>query len=253
MKCMPVSNEEEEEIELVRTLVSAERQEVRNIVTPALLLDGHSGGVTEGGEGEGFSKTVEGVERHATGKRPRDEDGGLAELDKRRRGLELAIHNVMGGSELPPFDLEPPQKLPLSMLQKKKVTLAMHRQEVPIVNAFLTGVKTGAGELIRTKTMDFLDQVHKSAFGDMYLTLVRADKEVGLVRCHSEIAKAATTEAHAAIREKNVLQLKVGRLERELKEVSRLLEAAEEAMVEAKRKKGKDELKNLVLDAMVEE
>lgn len=35
--------------------------------------------------------------------------------------------------------------------------------------------------------------------------------------------------------------------------MSRLLEAADEAMVEAKRKKGKDELKNLMLDAMVEE
>lgn len=61
------------------------------------------------------------------------------------------------------------------------------------------------------------DDVCPQAFGDMYLTLARADKEVGLVRRHSEIAKAATIEAHAAIREKNVLQLKVGRLERELK------------------------------------
>lgn len=37
--CIPVSKEEEEEIELVRTLVSAERREVKNIVTLALLLE----------------------------------------------------------------------------------------------------------------------------------------------------------------------------------------------------------------------
>ncbi|KAL6280730.1 hypothetical protein ACE6H2_017611 [Prunus campanulata] len=97
----------------------------------------------------------------------------------------------------------------------------------------------------------------------------RAEKEVALARRQSETAKSATAEAQAAIWERNVLQLKVRRLERELKEVSRQLEDAEEARAEAERKqveeletthvedvveyKGSDEFKNLVLDAMVEE
>ncbi|CAL8168010.1 unnamed protein product [Prunus armeniaca] len=88
---------------------------------------------------------------------------------------------------------------------------------------------------------------------DMYLTLVRAEKEVALARRHSETAKATT----------------VGSLERELKETTRRLEAVEEASAEAKTKKGQelasacseaveeykgsDDFKNLVLDAMVEE
>ncbi|CAL8999639.1 unnamed protein product [Prunus brigantina] len=38
VKCRPVSKEEEEEIELVRRLVPQEARELKNIVTPALLL-----------------------------------------------------------------------------------------------------------------------------------------------------------------------------------------------------------------------
>ncbi|CAL9020580.1 unnamed protein product [Prunus brigantina] len=163
----------------------------------------------------------------------------------------------------------------------------MHRQEVPLVNAFLTGVKIDAGELARTKATDFSDRVQKTvlsianvmvwpmnisflrAFGDMYLTLARAEREVALARRHSETAKAATAEAQAALRERNALQLKVGRLERELKETSRRLEAVEEPRLETERRrteelavaraeaveeyKGSEGFKNLVFDAMVEE
>ncbi|KAI5343178.1 hypothetical protein L3X38_011054 [Prunus dulcis] len=151
-------------------------------------------------------------------------------LEKRRRAT---IHDVMGRVELPLFDLESPPRLALGMKelflegtedtdfaffqqQKHEVTLAMHRQEVPLINAFLT-----------------------RAFGDMYLTL------------------AGTETA------------KVGRLEREVEETSRLLEAVKEARAKAERKKveelaapcveeveeykGSDEFKNLVLDMMVEE
>ncbi|VVA28310.1 Hypothetical predicted protein [Prunus dulcis] len=138
-------------------------------------------------------------------------------LEKRRKGLESAIHDVMGKVELPLFDLESPPRLALGMKelflegtedtdfaffqqQKHEVTLAMHRQEVPLINAFLT---------------------------------------------------------------------RVGRLEREVEETSRLLEAVKEARAKAERKKveelaapcvkeveeykGSDEFKNLVLDMMVEE
>lgn len=39
VKCSPISKKEEEEIELVRTLVSAKRRAARNIVMPTLLLE----------------------------------------------------------------------------------------------------------------------------------------------------------------------------------------------------------------------
>ncbi|CAL8150904.1 unnamed protein product [Prunus armeniaca] len=244
-------------------------------------------------QAKGAPSTAKGTVARAVEKRPRQEDDKLlAELEKKRRGLESSIHDVMGGTVLPPFDLDPPPRLSLEMeelfpagtedidfasvrREAKEVTLAMHHQEVPLVNAFLTGVKIDGRELARTKATDFSDRVQKTvlftanAFGDMYLTLVRAEKEVDLARRHSETAKAATAKAQVAIRERNALQLKVGRLERELKETARRLEAVEEARLESERRRteelsiarakaveeyqGSDRFKSLVLDVMVEE
>lgn len=51
----------------------------------------------------------------------------------------------------------------------------------------------------------------------MYLTLAITDKHVALARCQTVTAKAAATEAHATIDEKNALHLKTNRFERELK------------------------------------
>ncbi|CAL8107473.1 unnamed protein product [Prunus armeniaca] len=332
VKCRPVSREEEEEIELVRRQVPQEARELKNIVTPALLLQpGLLQGMAEvpkkvvivvedspkvvvdpeerqrkfrerrekdmanrvEKQAKGAPSTAEGTAARAAEKRPRQEDDELlAKLEKKRRGLESLIHDIMGGTVLPPFDLDPLPRLPLEMeelfpagtedidfasvrREAKKVTLAMHRQEVPLVNTFLTRVKIDAGELARTKATNFSDRVQKTvlytpnAFGDMYLTLARVEREVDLARRHSETAKAATVEAQAAIRERNALQLKVGRLERELKETTQRLEVVEEARLEFKRRmteelsvaraeaveeyKGSDRFKSLVLDAMVEE
>ncbi|CAL9000888.1 unnamed protein product [Prunus brigantina] len=83
------------------------------------------------------------------------------------------------------------------------VIMDLPHQEVPLVNAFLTGVKIDAGVLARTKATDFSDRLMIMyvllAFGDMYLTLARH---------HSETTKAATTEAQATLQERNALQLK---------------------------------------------
>lgn len=66
------------------------------------------------------------------------------ELEKKQRGLETSIHNVMGSTVLLPFDLDPPPKLPIGLeklflagiedtdfasvrREAKEVTLAMHR------------------------------------------------------------------------------------------------------------------------------
>ncbi|CAL2246823.1 unnamed protein product [Prunus armeniaca] len=312
VKCRPVSREEEEEIELVRRQVTQEAlaEVPKKVVTvvetsPKVVVDPEERQrkLQERREkdranrakkqAKGAPSTAEGTAARAAGKRPRtEEDEQLAELEKKRRGLESSIHEVMGGTVLPPFDLDPPPRLPLEMeelfpagtedidfasvrREAKEVTLAMHRQEVPLVNAFLTGVKIDAGELARTKATDFSDRMQKTvlsaanAFGDMYLTLARAEREVNLARRHSETAKAATAEAQAALRERNALQLKVGRLERELKETTRRLEAVEEARLESERRRteelsmaraeaveeyqGSDRFKSLVLDAMVEE
>ncbi|CAL2237944.1 unnamed protein product [Prunus armeniaca] len=151
----PMSREEEEEIELVRRQVPQEACELKNIVTPALLLQS---GLLQGmaevpkkvvtvvesspkvvvdpeerqrklqerrekdranrakKQAKGAPSTAKGTAARAAGKRPRmEEDELLTELEKKRRGLESSIHDVMGGTVLPPFDLDPPPRLPLEM------------------------------------------------------------------------------------------------------------------------------------------
>ncbi|CAL8993046.1 unnamed protein product, partial [Prunus brigantina] len=260
VKCRPVSKEGEEEIELVRRLVPQEARELKNIVTPALLLQS---GLLQGmaevpkkvvtvledspkvvvdqderqrklrerrekdranrakKQARGAPSTAEGSAARAAEKRPRQEgDELLAELEKKRRGLESSIHDVMGGTVLPPFDLDPPPRLPLEMEE-----------------LFPAGTEDTDFASVRREANE--------AFGDMYLTLARAE------------------------RERDALQLKVGRLERELKETSRRLEVVEEARLETERRRteelavaraeaveeyqGSEKFKSLVLDAMVEE
>ncbi|CAL9004811.1 unnamed protein product [Prunus brigantina] len=103
-------------------------------------------------QAKGAPSTAEGSAARAAKKWPRHEgDELLAELEKKRRGLESSIHDVMGGTVLPPFDLDLPPRLPLEMEELFPA--------VPLVNAFLTGVKIDAGELARTKATDFSDRV----------------------------------------------------------------------------------------------
>lgn len=77
--------------------------------------------------------------------------------------------------ELPPFDFEPPLKLLLGMeellledvedmdsITFRRQTLALHREEVPLVNAFLIEVKIDAGEVAHTKAINFSYSVQKT-------------------------------------------------------------------------------------------
>ncbi|VVA41041.1 PREDICTED: LOC109950577, partial [Prunus dulcis] len=116
-----------------------------------------------------------------TGKRPRDDDEGrVADVLGKRKALEEAHQHVMGaGPRFPPFDLQGPPKFPFGMedifaegvekvdfgrlrQQKKEVNLAMHRQEVPLVNVFLEGVKSDPEALARTPASSYIDQTQKT-------------------------------------------------------------------------------------------
>ncbi|VVA32610.1 PREDICTED: LOC110768041 isoform, partial [Prunus dulcis] len=110
--------------------------------------------------------------KQATGKRPRDDDEELVAeaLAGKRKALEEVHHSVMGMElRLPPFDLGALPKVPFGMhdvfaegtervdfgglrRQKKEVSLAMHPQDVPLVNVFLEGVKSDPEPLARTLT-----------------------------------------------------------------------------------------------------
>lgn len=62
---------------------------------------------------------------------------------------------------------------------------------------------------------------HLQAFGEMYLTVAREDKEVALAMRKTELVKVATVKAQAVIPKKNALQLKNNRFERELKKTKK--------------------------------
>ena len=126
----------------------------------------------------------------SAGKRPRDDDEGrVADVLGKRKALEEAHQHVMGsGPRLPPFDLQAPPKLPFGMedvfaegvekvdfgrlrQQKKEVNLAMHRQEVPLVNVFLEGVKSDPEALARTPASSFIDRAQKTILTSAYVSV----------------------------------------------------------------------------------
>ncbi|CAL8152875.1 unnamed protein product [Prunus armeniaca] len=169
--------------------------------------------------------------RQATGKRPTDDDEGLvADVMGKKKALQEAHQSVVrAGLRLPLFDLQAPPKLPFgmedvfvegvekvdfSMLHRhKEVNLAMHRQEVPLVNIFLEGVKSDPEALARTHASSFVDQAqmtfltHAYAFGEMYVNIAKADKKIQRLKRRNEMTKDKIMEAHEAIREKNALLL----------------------------------------------
>ncbi|CAL2266420.1 unnamed protein product [Prunus armeniaca] len=143
-----------------------------------------------------------GGSKQATGKRPRDDDEDLVvDVLGKKRALEEAHQSVMGtGSRLPLFDLQALPKLPFGMdvyvegvenvdfsrlrRWKNKVNLAMHRQEVPLVNVFLEGVKSDPEVLARTPASSYADLAQKTflthayAYDEMYVNMAKANKEI---------------------------------------------------------------------------
>lgn len=107
----------------------------------------------------------------------------------------------MGKVKLPLFDLEPSPRLPLGMeelfpegtedtdfasfwRQKQEVTLTMRRQEVPLVNAFLTRVKMDVKERARTKVTNFSDWVQKSVMSATNISILGPWFILGLLLVH---------------------------------------------------------------------
>ncbi|CAL2270651.1 unnamed protein product [Prunus armeniaca] len=143
--------------------------------------------------------------------------------------------------------------------QKKEVNLAMHRQEVPLVNVFLEGVKSDPEVLARTPATSYADRAQKTlltqayAYGEMYVNMAKADKEIQRLKRRNEMAKDKVAEAQEAIREKNTLVLQKAAMAKEMEELKRSrAEEVAAARVEAIESfRGSDELRNYIMDQMV--
>ncbi|CAL2259277.1 unnamed protein product [Prunus armeniaca] len=297
VKWGPISKEREDEVERVRSLLSETQRELRNLVTQknlyeSGLLQGMAG-IIRGSTKVAMDlddpemqkrlresrakKAEKGGAQQAAGRRSRDEEGLVSDVLGKKRALEEAHRSVMGtGPRLPPFDPQAPPKLPFGMddvyaegvekvdfsglrRQKKEVNLAMHRQEVPLVNVFLEGVKSDPEVLARTPATSYADRAQKTlltqayAYGEMYVNMAKADKEIQRLKRRNEMAKDKVAEAQEAIREKNTLVLQKAAMAKEMEELKRSrVEEVAAARVEAIESfRGSDELRNYIMDQMV--
>ncbi|CAL8087350.1 unnamed protein product [Prunus armeniaca] len=287
VKWGPISKEREDEVERVRSLLSETQRERRNLVTQKNLYES---GLLQGMAGiirgstkvamdlddpemqkrlrESRAKKAEkGGAQQAAGRRSRDEEGLVSDVLGKKRALEEAHRSVMGtGPRLPPFGMddvyaEGVEKVDFSGLrrQKKEVNLAMHRQEVPLVNVFLEGVKSDPEVLARTPATSYADRAQKTlltqayAYGEMYVNMAKADKEIQRLKRRNEMAKDKVAEAQEAIREKNTLVLQKAAMAKEMEELKRSrAEEVAAARVEAIESfRGSDELRNYIMDQMV--
>ncbi|BBN69226.1 hypothetical protein Prudu_832S000100 [Prunus dulcis] len=161
----------EDEVEWVRAQLSETERECGNLVTQKNLFES---GLLQGMAGiiRGSTKVAVDIDEaemqkrlresgkkaeKSAGKRPRDDDEGrVADVLGKRKALEEAHQHVMGTAEATLRHggcfAEGVEKVDFGRLrqQKKEVNLAMHRQEVPLVNVFLEGVKSDPEALAKT-------------------------------------------------------------------------------------------------------
>ncbi|CAL8136887.1 unnamed protein product [Prunus armeniaca] len=271
VKWGPISKEREDEVERVRSLLSETQRERRNLVTQKNLYES---GLLQGMAGiiRGSTKVAMDLDDPEI-----DDEGLVSDVLGKKRALEEAHRSMMGtGPRLPPFDPQAPPKPPFGMddvyaegvekvdfsglrRQKKEVNLAMHRQEVPLVNVFLEGVKSDPEVLARTPATSYADRAQKKlltqayAYGEMYVNMAKADKEIQRLKRRNEMAKDKIVEAQEAIQEKNTLVLQKAAMAKEMEELKRLrAEEVAAARVEAiKSFRGSEELRSYIMDQMV--
>ncbi|BBG96810.1 hypothetical protein Prudu_005734, partial [Prunus dulcis] len=210
VKWGPISKEQEDEVEWVRAQLSETERECGNLVTQKNLLES---GLLQGSNGwhyKGSTKVAVDIDEaemqkrlresrakkaeKGAGKRPRDDDEGRAPPK-----LPFGMEDVFA---------EGVEKVDFGRLRQQK------KEEVPLVNVFLEGVKSDPEALARTPASSFIDRAQKTiltsayAFGEMYVSMAKADKEIQRLKRRDELAKSKMAEAQEAIREKNALLCK---------------------------------------------
>ncbi|BBG99731.1 hypothetical protein Prudu_009515 [Prunus dulcis] len=147
----------------------------------------------------------------SAGKRPRDDDEGrVADVLGKRKAIEEAHQHVMGsGPRLPPFDLQAPPKLPFGMEDASSAEEGGQPGDAPTGGALgerLLGRREERPEaLAKTPASSFVDRAQKTiltsayAFGEMYVSMAKADKEIQRLKRRDQQAKSKVAEAEEAI------------------------------------------------------
>ncbi|BBN68685.1 hypothetical protein Prudu_529S000100 [Prunus dulcis] len=209
----------------------------------------------------------------SAGKRPRDDDEGrVADVLGKRKAIEEAHQHVMGsGPRLPPFDLQAPPKLPFGMEDASSAEEGGQPGYAPTGGALserlLEGVKSDP-EAWQRLQLHPSDRAQKTiltsayAFGEMYVSMAKADKEIQRLKRRDQQAKSKVAEAEEAIREKNALLAQKAALAKEVaartKEVEELKRSKAEEVAAARAEaiesyRSSEELKSYIMDRLVDE
>ncbi|BBN69721.1 hypothetical protein Prudu_1129S000100, partial [Prunus dulcis] len=255
VKWGPISKEQEDEVEWVRAQLSETERECGNLVTQKNLFES---GLLQGMAGiiRGSTKVAVDIDEaemqkrlresrakkaeKSAGKRPRDDDEGrVADVLGKRKAIEEAHQHVMGsGPRLPPFDLQARRSYPSAWRMYCLRGFAAEEGGQPgdaptggaLGERLLEGVKSDP-RLAKTPASSF-------AFGEMYVSMAKADKEIQRLKRRDQQAKSKVAEAEEAIREKNALLAQKAALAKEVaartKEVEELKRSKAEEVAAAR-------------------
>ncbi|CAL2256830.1 unnamed protein product [Prunus armeniaca] len=197
----PISKEQEDEVERVRSVLSEIECECKNLVTQKNLFES---GLLQGMADiiKGSTKVAMDLDDAEMQRRLRESRAKKAEKGVPGRRLASVLEMTMKGwlpmcwerrerwrkltrvlSKLPlgmkDVYAEEVEKVDFSTLrqQKKEVNLAMHRQEVPLVNVFLEGVKSDPEVLARTQVSSYADRAQKTFLTHVYKAALAREVE----------------------------------------------------------------------------
>ncbi|CAL8174806.1 unnamed protein product [Prunus armeniaca] len=276
VKWGPISKEWEAEVERVRSLLSETQCQCKNLVTQKNLYES---GLLQGMAGiirgstkvamdlndpemqkrlrESRAKRVEkGGAQQAAGRRPRDDEGMVSDVLGKKRALEEAHRSMMGTRlRLPPFDPQALPKLPFGM----EDVYAEGVEKVDFSRLCRQKKESDPEVLARTPATSYIDQAQKTlltqayAYGEMYVNMAKADKEIQRLKRPNEMAKDKIAEAQEAIQEKNTLVLQKAAMAKEMEELkqSRAEEVATARVEAIKSFRGWEELWGYIMDQIV--
>ncbi|CAL9017979.1 unnamed protein product [Prunus brigantina] len=206
VKWGPISKEQEDEVERVRSSLSETERERKNLGSTKVVTDLDDPEMQKLLRESRAKKVEKGGAQRAAGKRPMNDEGRVADVLGKKRALEEAHKSVMGTEpRLPPLDPKVPPKLPFGMDdvyargggEDGLLRVAPTRRRSLCKFSCLISLFTPF-----EFALDWLCCVWQG-YGEMYMHMAKADKEIRKLKRRNEMAKDKIAEAQEAIQEKN--------------------------------------------------
>ncbi|BBN67666.1 hypothetical protein Prudu_148S000100, partial [Prunus dulcis] len=234
VKWGPISKQQEDEVEWVRAQLSEAERECGNLVTQKNLF--------ESGLLQGMAGIIRGSTKVAV-------DIDEAEMQKRLRESRAKKAEKSAGKR--PRDDD--EGRVADVLGKRKAIEEAHQHVMG------SGPRLPPFDLQAPPKLPF---GMEDAFGEMYVSMAKADKEIQRLKRRDQQAKSKVAEAEEAIREKNALLAQKAALAKEVaartKEVEELKRSKAEEVAAARAEaiesyRSSEELKSYIMDRLVDE